>query len=80
MIQIRAYSCFKFRLCKFLSIAITCLFLLRAIAVSQRKCDTDQECYKKYPNAEPGSMTCFGGYCRSLTRDGPRAVLSLEQD
>jgi hypothetical protein len=36
------------------------------------KCDTDQECYKKYPNAEPGSMTCFGGYCRSLTRDGPR--------
>jgi hypothetical protein len=39
------------------------------------KCNTDQECYKKYPNAKPGSMTCFGGICSSLIGGGPRVRL-----
>ncbi|WJX81836.1 hypothetical protein P8452_64670 [Trifolium repens] len=37
------------------------------IFLGQRECDTDEECYKKYPSTVPVTMICFEGYCRSQT-------------
>ncbi|WJX81948.1 hypothetical protein P8452_64774 [Trifolium repens] len=59
---------------KFIYTVILFVSLFIVVTVGQRKCNTDQECYKKYPNAKPGSMTCFGGICSSLIGGGPRGV------
>ncbi|CAJ2670559.1 unnamed protein product [Trifolium pratense] len=46
---------------KFVYIMILFVSLFIVVVVGQRKCNTDEECYKKYPDAAPGTMTCFGG-------------------
>ncbi|WJX76371.1 hypothetical protein P8452_59798 [Trifolium repens] len=63
---------------KFVYIVILFVSLFLVVALGQRECDTDEECYKKYPSTIPVTMICFEG---TIPRMSPsRSIESLVKE